>query len=65
MIGNTLSLGRNHATADSVTLTEFGGPDPCCRVDIRWTDGGHVYVIFETKAEALAHVHRLGWVLTH
>ena len=28
---------------------------------IRWNDGGHVYVIYDTKDEALAHVRRLGW----
>ncbi len=61
MNGNQLSLGRNHATADSISMTEFGGFDPCFRVDIRWNDGGHVYVIYDTKAEALAHVRRLGW----
>ena len=61
MNGNQLSLGRNHSTADSVSMTGFGGFDPCFRVDIRWDDGGHVYVIYDTKAEALDHVRRLGW----
>ena len=61
MNGNQLSIGRNHSTADSISMTEFGGFDPCFRVDIRWNDGGHVYVIYDTKAEALAHVRRLGW----
>jgi hypothetical protein len=31
------------------------------RVDIRWNDGAHVYVIYDTKDQALAHVRRLGW----
>lgn len=59
MNGNTLSLGRNHSTADSVSMTDFGD---CVRVDIRWNDGGYVYMVHDTKEEALAHVHRLGWV---
>lgn len=61
MWGNELSHDRNHSTADSISITEFGGFDPCFRVDIRWNDGGHVYMIHDTKAEALAHVHGLGW----
>jgi hypothetical protein len=61
MNGNALSIGRNHRTADSVSITEFGGLDPCVRVDIRWDDGAYVYMIHDTKAEALAHVHALGW----
>ncbi len=58
MNGNTLSLGRNHSLADSVSMTDFGD---CFRVDIRWNDGGYVYMIHDTKEEALEHVHRLGW----
>ena len=61
MNGNALSLGRNHSTADSVSMTAFGGNDPCFRVDVRWNDGGYVYTIYDTKAEALAHIHNLGW----
>lgn len=61
MNGNQLSLGRNQSTADSISMTEFGGSDPCFRIDIRWNDGGYVYVIYDTKADALAHVHSLGW----
>ena len=61
MNGNQLSLGRNHLTADSVSMTEFGGFDACFRVDVRWTDGAHGYSIYDTKQEALAHVRRLGW----
>ena len=58
MNGNTLSLGRNHSPADSVSMTDFGD---CFRVNIRWNDGAFVYSIYDTKEEALAHVHRLGW----
>ena len=58
MKGNQLSLGRNHYNADSVSMTDFGD---CFRVDIRWNDGAWVYMIHDTKREALAHVHRLGW----
>ncbi len=61
MNGNQLSLGRNHSTADSISITSFGGSDPCHRVDIRWNDGGYVYVIYDSKDEAVAHVRRLGW----
>lgn len=61
MNGNALSLGRNHSTADRISMTEFGGLDACFRVDIRWDDGAHVWVFFDTKAEALAHVKQLGW----
>ena len=61
MTGNELSLGRNHYTADAVSMTEFGAPDPCWRVDIRWNDGGHVYEVHDTRVDALAHVRRLGW----
>lgn len=61
MNGNALSLGRNQSTADTISMTEFGGSDPCFRVDICWNDGAHVYVIHDTKADALAHIHRLGW----
>lgn len=61
MNGNQLSLGRNHSTADSISMTEFVGLDACFRVDIRWNDGGHVYVIYDTKAEAILHIKRLGW----
>jgi hypothetical protein len=61
MTGNGLSLGRDHSTADSISITEFTGADPCFRVDIRWNDGAHVYMIHDTKPAALAHVHALGW----
>jgi len=58
MNGNTLSLGRNHLSADSVSMTDLGD---CFRVNINWNDGGYVYMIHDTKEEALAHVHGLGW----
>lgn len=58
MNGNTLALGRNHYQADKVSMTDFGD---CFRVDIRWNDGAHVYSIYDTKDEAMQHVHRLGW----
>lgn len=56
--GNAQSLGRNHYAADSCSMTDFGN---CFRVDIRWNDGGHVWAIYETKADAVAHARRLGW----
>jgi hypothetical protein len=58
MTGNTLSLGRNHYTADTVSLTDFGD---CFRVNIKWNDGAFVYSIYDSKKEALSHVARLGW----
>jgi hypothetical protein len=58
MNGNALSLGRNHLTADSVSMTNFGD---CFRVNICWNDGAYVYVIYDTKAEAIAHAAKLGW----
>ena len=58
MNANSLALGRNHSTADAVSIVNFGD---CCRVDVRWNDGAYVYSIYDTKAEALAHVHSLGW----
>jgi hypothetical protein len=58
MNGNQLALGRNHTTADSVSMTDFGD---CFRVDIRWNDGAHVWVIYDTRDEATAHVSNLGW----
>ena len=61
MTGNQLAIGRNHSTADSISMKEFHGVDACVRVDIRWNDGAHVYVIYDTKDQALAHVRRLGW----
>lgn len=58
MNGNKLSIGRNHYTADAVSMTSFGD---CFRVNITWNDGAWVYMIHDTKAEALAHVAKLGW----
>jgi hypothetical protein len=58
MTGNDLALGRNHAMADAVSITKFVD---CYRVDIRWNDGAHVYMVHDTKQEAVDHVHRLGW----
>lgn len=61
MHANALALGRNHSTADVASLTEFGGTDPCFRVDLKWNDGGHFYEIHDTKGEAVAHLNRLGF----
>lgn len=58
MYANQQALGRNHATADSVSMTDFGD---CFRVDIRWDDGAYVYMVHDTKQEALKHVHSLGF----
>ena len=58
MTGNQLSLGRNHRNADEVSITSFSD---CYRVNIRWSDGAYVYTIYDTKEEAIKHVHSLGW----
>lgn len=58
MTANDKAIGRNDYTADKVTMTDFGD---CFRVDIRWQDGAHVYMVHDTKAEAIAHVNKLGW----
>jgi hypothetical protein len=58
MNANTLAIGRNHYTADTGSMTDFGD---CFRVDIRWNDGAHVYTIHDTKSEAVAHLNRLGF----
>jgi len=58
MNGNTLSLGRNHTTADQASLVSF---HDCHRVDLRWNDGAYVYCLYDTKAEAVAHLASLGF----
>ena len=58
MNGNELSLGRNHTTADAVSITSF---IDCFRVNINWNDGAFVYCIYDTKEEAISHVYKLGW----
>jgi hypothetical protein len=58
MNANTLALGRNHYTADSASLTDFGD---CFRANLNWADGAYVYSIFDTKAEAVAYLARMGW----
>ena len=58
MNGNTLSLGRNHSTADTASMTDFGD---CFRVDLKWHDGAYVYMIHDTKEEAVTHLNRLGF----
>lgn len=61
MHANELAIGRNWRTADSCSMTAFGGNDPCFRVDLRWADGGWAYTLHNTKTEALDHIHSLGW----
>lgn len=58
MNGNELSLGRNHRTADMASVTQYAD---CARVDLKWNDGAYVYVIYDTRAEADAHLNRLGF----
>lgn len=63
MYANPLALGREHTTCDrlSVTSQPFGA-DPWYRVDLHWNDGAHVYVTYDTEAEAVAHAARLGFL---
>lgn len=58
MNGNALSLGRNHASADSVSIIDLGDR---YRVDVRWNDGAWVYAIYGTETEAREHARSLGW----
>jgi hypothetical protein len=58
MNGNSLSLGRNHTTADTVSMTDFGD---CVRLDLKWNDGAYVYHLFDTKEEAVKQAARLGF----
>ncbi|MBK3779911.1 hypothetical protein G3A43_06560 [Paraburkholderia aspalathi] len=58
MYGNDLSLGRNHYTADTAKLVTF---DDCARSEIHWSDGAWVYELFDTRAEAIENLHRLGF----
>ena len=62
MNGNEMSLGRKHATADSVSMTAgHDGSAPWFRVDIRWNDGAHIYMVHDTESEAREHARRLGF----
>jgi hypothetical protein len=58
MNGNQLSIGRNHSTADRASLTDFGD---CFRVNLDWDDGANVYVLYDTKDDAVQHLARLGF----
>lgn len=58
MHANTLALGRDWATCDSLSITCFGD---CWRIDIRWNDGAHAYMLHDTHADANRHAASLGW----
>lgn len=58
MYASNQAIGRNHSTADTASLTDFGD---CFRVNLSWVDGAHVYMVHDTKAEAIAHLARLGF----
>lgn len=58
MTANKQALGRNHYTADSASMTDFGD---CFRVNIYWADGAEVYQAYDTRDEAVAHLARLGF----
>ncbi len=59
--GNEASLGKNHTSADIISLTSFLGVEPEYRIDISWFDGGHVWAIYDDKNEAIDHANRLGF----
>lgn len=61
MHANPLALGRNHATCDRLSVTHYGGFEPCWRVDLTWTDGAHVSALYDSEAEAVEHARRLGF----
>ena len=61
MHANELALGRDHYTCDRLSVTHFGGLDPCWRVDLYWDDGAHVSDLHDTEEEAQAHAERLGF----
>ena len=61
MHANELALGRNHATCDRLSVTHFGGFDPCWRVDLCWDDGAHVSALYDSENEAKTHAYRLGF----
>jgi hypothetical protein len=52
--------GRWWGSADRATLTDFGD---CCRVDLHWNDGGHAYVLEDTRDEATQSLARYGFSL--
>lgn len=58
MYANALATGRNHYTAETGSLTVG---DDWARVDLRWADGAHVSEVYDSKAEAVAHLNRLGF----
>jgi hypothetical protein len=58
MFANEKALGRNLATADRATLTDFGD---CARANLYWDDGAEVYFLEDTKAEAALQLERLGF----
>jgi hypothetical protein len=55
---NELARGRNWSTATDVSLVDFGD---CARCDFRWEDGGYAYDLFDTRAEAVENLERMGF----
>lgn len=58
MYANQQATGRNHTTADKASITDCGD---CYRVNLNWNDGAMVYVIYDTKLEAVNHLNNLGF----
>ncbi|HDR8994407.1 TPA: hypothetical protein QDB01_000284 [Burkholderia vietnamiensis] len=58
MWANDLALGRNHYTAETAKLVVFGD---CARTELHWSDGAMVYELFDTRAEAVAHLRQHGF----
>ena len=55
---HTSATGRNHYTADKVTLRSA---DDWYSVCISWADGASIVVGYDNKSDAIAHINRLGW----
>ena len=63
MNANALAIGRNHSTADTLSVTT--GYD-WARVDIYWNDGAHISMVYysedgDFKVLAREHAARLGF----
>lgn len=64
IVGDDLSLGRDHGTATRCAMREFGPPDPFVAVALGWPDGASVRYLFEgptARADALAYLKARGW----
>ena len=58
MYANEKVLGKYWGSADRAQLVDFGD---CARAELFWNDGGYAYYIEDNKADAIAHLERLGF----